>query len=145
MTQNIHQFLTCSEKVLFTGTYNINDLVQPSPSIVSLNLLVEANPDGYNILIDNFYNTQDKLLPPNNFLLETITISSYKNNINEKVGQIQFTGFYKNVTIPSESSAETDKDFVLYEVISASGIYEKVSKVLLDAKSDQRILFFIGK
>ena len=94
------------------------------------------------MLIDNFYNTNDNLIPPNNFLLETLTLSSYQNDMTDKVGQIQFTSFYKNNS--NGDSATTEENFIIYSVNNSDGIYQGVNKVLLNALSDQRILYFIG-
>ncbi len=143
MTELTQLNLNSDETLYFQGTYNVNDANQTEPAILSLNVDVENNPTGYNILIDNFYNTTDKLLPPNNFLLETITIASYANNIQTKVGQIQYTAFYKNDSTPD--SATTNENFIVYLVNNSNGIYEGVTKVILNALSDQKILYFIGK
>jgi hypothetical protein len=141
--QKIEDFLECCEKVLFKGTYNINKVKQTGPTILNVEALIEANPCGYNLLIDNFYNTTNDLLPPTNFLLETITITSYQNDITFKNGQIQFTGFYKNDS--NLDSATTENLFVIYTVNSSDGIYKNVSKIILNAIFDERILYFIGK
>ena len=136
-------FINCEEEIYFEGTYNVNDANQTGPTITSLPVKIENNCHGYNLLIDNFYNVPDKTIPPNSFLLETITISSYKNHITDKVGQIQYTAFYKNDSSPD--SATTNEKFILYLVNSSNGIYEGVKKVLLKALTEQRILYFIGK
>ena len=60
-----------------------------------------------------------------------------------KKGQIQFTGFYKNNS--SQDSAITENLFVVYSVNSKDGIYENVSKIILNAIFNERILYFIGK
>jgi hypothetical protein len=83
------------------------------------------------------------LLPPNNFLLETITLASYQNDIQIKVDQIEYTTFYKNES--STDSATTNEKFLLYLVNNSNGIYEGITKVLLNALTDQRILYFVGK
>ncbi len=83
------------------------------------------------------------MIPPNNFLLETITIASYQNDIQTKVGQIEYTSFYKNNSSPN--SAFTNENFLLYLVNNSNGIYSGVNKVLLNALTDQRIIYFIGK
>ena len=139
----IEDFLNCGEKVLFEGTYNVNFVNQTGPTILNLEVIIEKNSNGYNLLIDNFYNTKNNLIPPTNFLLETITITSYEKDITLKNGQIQFTGFYKNNS--NLDSATTKNLFVEYSVNSADGIYTGITKVILDAISDQRILYFIGK
>jgi hypothetical protein len=141
--QKIEDFLECNDKVLFKGTYNVNKVKQTGPSILNLQVLIEINPIGYNILIDNFYNTKNDLIFPTNFLLETITLSSYEKDIEFKKGQIQFTGFYKNNS--SQDSAITENLFVVYSVNSKDGIYENVSKIILNAIFNERILYFIGK
>lgn len=142
MQPKIEDYLDCCDKILFLGTYDVNTAKQTGPSILNLNMLVENNKDGYNILIDNFYNTKNNLIPPTNFLLETITISSYDHNMTMKNGQIQFTGFYKNES--SQDSATTENLFVIYSVNSTDGIYKGVKKVILNAIFNERILYFIG-
>lgn len=141
--EQIKSLINCDEEIYFEGTYNLNDVNQTGPTILSVNVEIQNNPNGYNILIDNFYNTQDKLLPPNNFLLETITIASYQNNIELKVGQIEYTSFYKNNS--SSDSATTNENFLLYLVNNSDGIYSGITKVYLNALTDQRILYFVGK
>ena len=143
--QKLEDFLNygCEEKILFEGTYNVNFVNQTGPTILNLEIMIEKNTNGYNLLIDNFYNTKNNLIPPTNFLLETITITSYEKDIMLKNGQIQFTGFYKNNS--NQDSATTEKLFVEYSVNSADGIYTGVTKVVLNAIVDQRILYFIGK
>ena len=137
-----NKYLTNDEEIYFHGTYNLNDLKQTNSVILSVRAENENNPNGYNLLIDNYYNTNDNSIPPNNFLLETITLSSYQNDIKDKVGQIQFTSFYKNNS--TSDSATTEENFILYLVNNSNGIYQGVSKVLLNALTDQRILYFIG-
>ena len=139
----IQQFLNLNQQVLFKGTYNVNNQNQTSPSITTLIVQVEKNPIGYNMLVDNFYNTQDNIISQNNLLLETITIASYIINTDTKNGEIQYTSFYLNNTT-GQNSAITSKKFIIYNVNSASGIYKGVSNIILDALSDQRILYFIG-
>jgi hypothetical protein len=136
------KYLNENEEIYFQGTYNLNDVKQTNPVILSVRAEIENNPNGYNLLIDNFYNTNDDLIPPNNFLLETITLSSYQNDITYKVGQIQFTSFYKNNT--NGDTATTEENFIIYLVNNSNGIYQGINKVLLNALSDQRILYFIG-
>jgi hypothetical protein len=141
--EQIKSLINYDEEIYFEGTYNLNDVDQTGPTILSVNVEIQNNYDGYNILIDNFYNTQDKLLPPNDFLLETITIASYQNDIKLKVGQIEYTSFYKNNS--SSDSATTNENFLLYLVNNSNGIYSGITKVYLNALTEQRILYFVGK
>jgi len=140
----VEHFISENEEVLFKGTYNINNVNQTGPSISSLIVEVETNPCGYNLLVDNFYNTSDNLIPSNNFLLETITLSSYNKDITIKNGQIQFSAFYIN-SEASPDSPQTTVNYVLYLTNNADGIYKNVNKIFLDSRTDQRILFFIGQ
>ena len=139
MSNPIDSVLQYDEVVLFTGTYNINSQINNGITATLLTQ-IEANPDGYNPLVDNYYNSTDGLIPPNNLLLEYNNISSYLKDLKTKVGQIQFTALYLN----NGQSDITEEPIILYSVNNASGIYSKVSKVILDASSDQRILYFIG-
>lgn len=147
MELEINDFLEFDEEILFRGTYNLDNVNQTGPNILTLEIVVENNPNGSNILVDNFYNTYNNLVPPTEFLLETITLASYTSDtMVKKNGQIQYTSFYKNEsTQGSPDSPETTKFFVLYAVNSAIGIYSGVTKVLLNAMNEQRILYFIGK
>lgn len=136
----LKNYLLENEEIYFQGTYNINDVKQTGPTILNVKSQIQNNPFGYNILIDNFYNTVDN--SSNNFLLETITLSSYQNDLKNKVGQIQYTSFYRNNS--SQDSATTEENFIVYLVNNSNGIYHGINKVLLNALSDQRILYFIG-
>ena len=140
MSNPIDPVLQYDEVILFTGTYNINSQINNGITATLLTQ-IEANPDGYNPLVDNYYNSTDGLIPPNNLLLEYINIASYLRDLKTKVGQIQFTALYLN----KSQEDITTEPFILYEVNNSSGIYSEVSKVILNASTDQRILYFIGK
>ena len=64
-------------------------------------------------------------------------MSDYKT----KIGQIQFTGLDINATSNNVASV----GFRVLSVNSASGIYEKVVKVIIDNRKLRRIVYFIGK
>jgi len=140
MSNPIDSIIQYNEIILFTGTYNINSQVNNGITATILTQ-IEANPDGYNPLVDNYYNSSDGLIPPNNLLLEYNNIASYLRDFKTKIGQIQYTALYLN----NGQENITTEPFILYEVNNASGIYSEVYKVILDASQDQRILYFIGK
>ncbi len=140
MSVLIENLLEGYEKVLFTGTYNINSQVNNGITATIITQ-IETNPDGYNVLVDNYYNSTDGLIPPNKLLLEYNNIVSYLRDFKTKVGQIQYTALYLN----NGQENITTEPIIIYEVNNASGIYSKVTKVILNASEDQRILYFIGK
>ena len=74
-------------------------------------------------------------------LLEYNNIASYLSDYKTKIGQIQFTGLDINATSNNVASV----GFRVLSVNSASGIYEKVVKVIIDNRKLRRIVYFIGK
>ena len=127
---------------MFTGTYNINSQVNNGITTTIL-AEIQNNPNGYNVLVDNYYNSVDNSTPTNTLLLEYNNIVSYEkifSTITKKIGQIQYTGLYLNNT----STDTTSSIFTSYEVNNAVGIYNGVTRVILDTRNSQRIIFFIG-
>jgi hypothetical protein len=130
-----------SEKVLFTGKYNINNQINNGITYTLLPV-ISVNPNGYNPFVGNYYNTMDGLSPPNNLLLEYNNIASYSHNLKMKLGQIQFTGLDVNNTASDVASI----GFRVFNINSADGIYEPVTKVIIDNRTPpNRTIYFIGK
>lgn len=140
MVKCVNSILNCDEKILFTGTYNINSQVNNGITTTIL-VQIQNNPNGYNVLVDNYYNSTDNSNPANTLLLEYNNIVSYLANSKVKIGQIQYTGLYLN----NSATDETSDIFTSYEINNASGIYNGVTRVILDTNNSQRILFFISK
>ena len=132
--------IDCSEIVLFTGTYNINDQINNGVTYTILPK-IQANPNGYNTFVGNYYNTNDGVHPQIKLLLEYNNIASYLSDYKTKIGQIQFTGLDINATSNNVASV----GFRVLSVNSASGIYEKVVKVIIDNRKLRRIVYFLGK
>ena len=142
MKNCVNSLLECGEKIMFTGTYNINSQVNNGITTTIL-AEIQNNPNGYNVLVDNYYNSVDNSTPTNTLLLEYNNIVSYEkifSTITKKIGQIQYTGLYLNNT----STDTTSSIFTSYEVNNAVGIYNGVTRVILDTRNSQRIIFFIG-
>ena len=132
--------ITTSEKVLFTGKYNINDQINNGITYTLLPI-ISVNQNGYNPFVGNYYNTMDGQNPPNNLLLEYNNIASYSRNLKTKIGQIQFTGLDINNTASDVASI----GFRVFTINSADGIYELVTKVIIDNRSPpNRTIYFIG-
>jgi hypothetical protein len=132
--------LNDSEKVLFTGTYNINDQVNNGITYTLLPV-IDINKNGYNPFIGNYYNITDKSHSSHNLLLEYNNISSYLSDLKTKIGQIQFTGLDINKTTNNVASVKLRE----FDVNSCSGIYANVSKVIIDNRKTKRVILFIGK
>ena len=128
-----------SEVVLFTGNYNIND--QHIDNITYLLLPeIDANRNGYNAFIGNYYNVNDSK-NSRNLLLEYNNITSYLPDMKTKIGQIQFTGLDMNKTKKNVASVKLRA----FDVNSSSGIYANVTKVVINNYKPRRIIYFIGK
>lgn len=133
--------ITNSETVLFTGKYNINDQINNGITYTLLPT-ISINPNGYNPFVGNYYNTTDGLVPPNNLLLEYNNIASYSKHLTKKLGQVQFTSLDINNTASDVASV----GFRVFNINSANGIYEFVTKVIIDNRTPpNRTIYFIGK
>lgn len=131
-----------SDCILFTGSYNKNDrvLVSDITTITStLSMNISVNPSGYNPRIVVSHQVSDNLLPPNDLLDETFTISSYENDLKTKLGLIEFTNFYPN------TGTITTSKFLSYDVLTKSGLFKCVKYVIIDFTNDIRTLYFVGK
>ncbi len=141
-TTPIDNLLNNCERVLFTGSYNKNDRVLISDTTTTTSTLlmnISVNPGGYNPRIVVSYQVKDNLIPPNNLLDETFTITSFEKDLKTKLGLIEFTNFYPN------SGTLTSSNFLFYDVLTKSGLYSHVKRVIIDFTNDVRIIYFIGR
>jgi len=74
-------------------------------------------------------------------LYETYTFSSYKNNFSKKIGQITWNAFYPD----NGKNGNTVSKFEQFTILGNSGIYNKVTKIIIDFSNDLRKIYFIGK
>lgn len=135
-------FLTKCEKILFTGSYDINNRFIVSDATTTTTTLVmniSINPMGYNPRINVLNPVQDSQLPPTSLLNETMTISSYSSDQKTPFGMIQFTNFYPNEGILTTSP------LISYDTTTKSGIYAHVLRVVIDFSKDVRLVYFIGR
>lgn len=135
------ELLGC-DYILFTGSYNKNDRVLVSDTTTTtstLSMNISVNPSGYNPRIVVSHQVNDNLLPPNELLDETFTISSYESDLKTKLGLIEFTNFYPN------TGTITTSKFLSYDVLTKSGLFKCVKYVIIDFTNDVRTLYFVGK
>jgi hypothetical protein len=97
-------------------------------------------------MIFEIYDITDKTL--DNLLLVngTFTLSSYKKNCNKKIydkkiGQITWNGLFPD----RNSNNYTNPNFLSFTILGGSGIYSKVTKVIIDYTNETRKVYFIGK
>jgi len=132
------EFLKCNEKVLFTGSYNL-DNVYRTTNTSSLLMNISKNTLGQNIRVVEFYIIEPNNETPN-ILSEEYNIHSYDSN-NLSMGEIQVTSTYINDTLSSVSQA----GLFNLNTTGSDGIYKNVTRVVLDTNNTIRQLYFIGR
>lgn len=145
--KNVSEKMLPGEKVLFTGGYYRNDAVIQNEGITTIFILtskVSINPNGDNVL--GIYSTVFVNDKPDidNFVNETYTITSSDTKLNQpNIGQIQWSSLYNNGQRTTISDASVQR----FMVTGSYGIYNKVTGVLIDFKSDlnTRTIYFISK
>jgi len=139
-------YLTECERVLFEGSYNLNDITYNSQTLVTIPYEISINKCGSNIGVTESIYVKDKTKNNLQLLYETYTISSYKKDVtqsgnNDKVGEITWNGFYPN----SSTNTDTTSPFQAFVVLGTNGIYKKVTKVVIDFRNTIRKVYFVGK
>ena len=140
ISQDILDVLSHSERVLFTGWYNLSDRnLQCNVSTIPMTL--DINLCGYNVLVDIYTPNQDKSKPPVQLTLRNETISSF-DSTNVRIGQISTVNVYIE---PRNTANVTNPSIQVFDVQSASGIYKNVKKVIIDYRLEPRYVYFVGK
>ncbi len=142
----IDYYLSDCDRILFEGKYNLKDVTDKDGFLETIPCEISINKHGYNPMIVEYYTVNDKTQANLQLLDETYTLSSYKKECNQikydsKVGQITWTGFYPN----SSTNGDTTSDFEQLTVLGGSGIYSKVTKVIIDYRKEIRKIYFICK
>ncbi len=137
----IQHLLGPCEKVLFIGTYDINDRnLQGNISTIPVNLSI--NPNGYTIYNSLSYKSQDKSLPPLKFIERATTISTWTNSTLEtRIGQLTMNALYKDDTTGEIVSSTIQE----YAVDGVFGVFSKVNRAVIDFTNNPRVIYFIGK
>ena len=142
----IYEYLTEYEKILFEGSYNLGDITYNSATLVTIPYEISINKCGSNIGVTESNYVKDKTENNLQLLYETYTLSSYKKECNQsvynnKIGGITWNGFYPN----SGTNTDTTSSFQTFVVLGGSGIYSKVTKIVIDFRNSVRKVYFIGK
>lgn len=131
--------LSSKEKVLFTGSYNIND--ENAQGIVdTFSCKISFNEKGDNILSAESQSVNKKGEPKQNYLYETYTVSSY-DKIKNKLGQITWNGLYKNNASQGNITSNSTEKFAL---TSSDGAFKKVTSVIIKFTYPKRKIYFVG-
>jgi hypothetical protein len=142
----VNKYLTECEKILFEGSYNLNDITYNSATLTTIPYEISINKYGSNIGVTESIYVKDKTENNLQLLYETYTLSSYKKECNQslydnKIGEITWNGFYPN----SGTNTDTTSSFQTFVVLGVNGIYTKVTKIVIDFRNSIRKVYFIGK
>ena len=134
--KGVKKLLNDDQNVIFKGSYDINSIVIKG-NIVTNNMNVCENKNGYNIYTDIFYYTKTSSDAPI-FSLETFTLSSYNCDLSQQKGVITFTNLYSN----SGSGGVSTASIIPFNVIGADGIYKDITRVIIDTENSIRQVYF---
>lgn len=130
----VKKLLTCSDKLLFTATYDVTKFGAGDTTPVNVSIV----PNAYSII--NIPNTSFQALPAlQQFMTEYYNLTSFSQNLEKQRGYISFTNTY-----PSDNDI-TSIPAIEFPVAAKSGIYEYVDKVVIDYTNDIRVIYFFRK
>jgi hypothetical protein len=136
---NPKKLLDKGEKIIYFGSYNTADRnVQNNFS--TMPFTIDINPDGNNIRTVQWFYLNEKSNPEVNLLYETYTFSSF-GQCGKQIGSITFNGFYPDSGINGISKSSLQR----FTVLGVSGIYNKVTGVIIDFTNPIRKVYFIEK
>ncbi len=140
-TKNLNpkKLLDSGEKIIYYGTYDVTKRnIQNNFSTLEFN--IDINEDGQNIRTVQSYYLNEKSNPNVNLLYETYILSSF-GVCGKQIGSITFNGFY-----PDSGTSGLSQTFIYkFTVLGVSGIYSKVSSVIIDFSSPVRKMYFVTK
>lgn len=137
----------CKEKVLFTANYAVNEFggaTTPNSNgeFVPVKVNLPELDNSYSIIGNVFFNGFTKLPGAPEFISEVYNLATYTSNLTEREGLLVWTGTYPNITIGPGITSPSIQSF---DVETKSGIYSKVTRVLIDfRKPILRTVYFIG-
>ncbi len=136
---NHKKLLDSGEKIIYYGLYDTaNRNVQNNFS--TLPFTIDINPDGQNVRTAQWYYLNEKSKPDVNFIYETYIFSSF-GVCGKQIGSITINGFYPD----TGSNGITQTPIQKFTVLGVSGIYAKVTAVIIDFSSPVRHMYFITK
>ncbi len=140
-TKNLNpkKLLDSGEKIIYFGTYDTAKRnVQNNFS--TLPFRIDINEDGQNIRTVQWYYLNEKSNPDINLIYETYILSSF-GVCGKQIGSITFNGFYPDLGTGGLTKTPIHK----FTVLGVSGIYNKVSSVIIDFSSPIRKMYFVTK
>lgn len=135
----VKQLLTCSDKLLFTATY---DRDPPNFTYGTGNTgvaNVSVVPNAISVIDTPFVLFQALPDEPTKFITEYYNLTSFSQDLEKQYGYISFTNTY-----PSEQQ-KTSIPAVAFPVAAKSGIFKCVDKVVIDYTNTIRVLYFFHK
>ena len=149
---SIENLLSCTECVLFTGIYNVNDFGSSIPNSTGVFVPAKINlcelKNDYNIIGNDYYSGTSALLGSPEFITEVYNLASYPQDPSTQTGfgirdgLLVWTGTYPNPTLPNGITAASIQSF---DISAKSGVYSNVKKVIIDFRDPViRTMYFIG-
>ena len=136
--KNVKKELECKQKVIFRGSYDINGRNLIGGNILVNKINICKNKNGVNVVSDVFEYINTLGSTTSNFLQETYTIKSYDSSLKKYYGTIVYTSFYPD----SGSDGVTSPGTYSFLVLNGDGIYEGITRVIIDANESIRQVYF---
>ena len=138
--ERVRKLMSCSDKLLFTGTYDRTTFYNNNDDTTLVNLSVL--PNSVNILnipfaiFPTFPNSSEILIT------ETYNITSWNRDLNQQYGYISFTNTYPTDT---DSDGFTKQIVLQLAVAAKFGNFRSVDKVIIDYTNPVRVIYFLKK
>ena len=136
--KNVKKLLGPNQKVMFCGSFNINDINKIGTNTVVAETYVSKNKNGFNISTKNFQyiNTLVPIVP--NFSHTTNTLQSYDKTLKKNRGCIVYTSIYPT----SNAAGITDPGIYKFLSLGGNGIYDGITDVISDTTGPIKKIYF---
>jgi hypothetical protein len=136
---SVKDLMSCSDKLLFTGTYDVNSFNYGDLDTTTVNLSVL--PNSTNILNTPFNLFQALPNNPQKLITEYYNITSWSQDLQKQFGFISFVNTY-----PTEKNVKiTIQPVLQFGVAAKFGIFRSVDKVIIDYTNPIRVMYFFKK
>jgi hypothetical protein len=141
---SFNDFIGPNEEVKFIGTYDINTRVlNPGSDEYSgaFGTIAEiAGICGLSELATTYVYTSTQLLGAPRFIFENYALTTINENNNSFIGMCIWQGAYPDVG----TVGITDLSIFGFPVVTTSGAYNGIVKVVIDFTNVKRVLYFVG-
>ncbi len=141
---SVNDFIGPNEEVKFIGTYNVNTrVVNPGSDNYSgaAGLLAEvAGICGLSEIANTYVYTSTQLLGAPRFMFENYALTTIDDKTNQYVGMCIWQGSYPE----AGSQGITATSIFGFPVVTTSGAYDGIVRVVIDFSNENRVLYFIG-